>query len=865
MRKYMMKFGAVFLAAMMVMSSTTMVGFRDVTRDVTYVYEGVMYDMPIPDAYQYRTSVFLRSMVDNVQVLNPQGVLTRSQVTRPFYMYITPETYGPDKANWIYIVEMELNGVIVIDGDMNLVTHANQPLMICSSEAQPRHTNNQFISEFTLTRSLFESTFANIRPGTNEVRDMDLIMNLRNAIHGWQCICACTCPPTYEIWEEEQAVSRSSFTGDRHATVPYSFSRGSVEGGLVTEIIVGRPSTVRLDIEFAASDLIALFGEPEEEEEEEEDVGEEEPEATPHPFRFEFEIADATHGMTYRHDILIGGEVEGAIVVEVENVEISATVRERRYRITLESEGIGEWNASFVRASVEEHVKVTEYTPYYCGGEGGVRPDGYVRCAYIVCVFQCERSQADREYGWCCQNGCVHECSALTIEERRLGVECLCSLNHTCCTFETCGPIPMVCKLIDEDAVFTTGLRRPEGIFVDANGLMYIADTQHNRVLVVEEKRTVNGEGVSVNDGWEIIMLIYMPSARELGGERLTSFLPTSVVADSAGRISVVARNINNGILQFSKAGTFNRFIGAPSVNMSPWERFWRRFQTERQRAQRQSHVPTEYNNIRIDDRNFIWGTISAISSQEMRAAVASPTSSTTTIKKLNPLGGDILKRRGSRGIWGDLDMFAGEEPSRIIDVGIGPAGIYTMLDARRGRMFTFNDEGIMLFAFGNIGTRKGNFRQPASIGYMGMNIMVLDTELAEIVMFEPTLYGELIIMAEYHFMAGEYQLAYDAWAQAAEQNANFSHAFYGLGNARFLEGDYTQAMAYFEHSGSRDGYSRSRDMLRQQQMETMFPYLSMAVIIGALALVGWLIYKGVRNYALSDDIIGYDRDADDQ
>jgi hypothetical protein len=303
---------------------------------------------------------------------------------------------------------------------------------------------------------------------------------------------------------------------------------------------------------------------------------------------------------------------------------------------------------------------------------------------------------------------------------------------------------------------------------------------------------------------------------------------------------------------------------------MDPWTRFWRRFQTEEQRRQGFAFVPTEYNNIRIDERNFIWGTISALVNIEIINAVSSPTSSVTAIRRLNPLGTDILKRRGDRGVWGDVSPCTCDVcvPSRIVDVAIGPAGMYTLLDARRGRMFKFNDEGIMLFAFGNMGTRKGNFRQPVSIGYIGNNIAVLDTELSEIIIFEPTLYGELLIAAETHFVNGEYELAHYAWAQAAEQNANFQYAFFGLGNARFNERRFPEAMAYFMHAGGAtgvEGYSRARDMMRRDQMENLFPILSAIVVFGALAMVGWLVFKGVKNYAVSDDIIGYSKSSDDE
>jgi hypothetical protein len=783
-KKLLVKAGASVMAFMLVFSSAAGVsGFRDPTRDITYVYEDIWWDMPIPDAYQYRTSIFLRSMLGDMNFTNARGEVEVRPVTLPVYMYVSPQDF------WMYVVEMELNGVIVLDGNQDLVRFPNQ-------------NNWQMLSEFKVTREVFERTFRYMEP--DELRSLDDIMARRNVFRGWQCICGCTCPPILTPETEPVVRDTSVVAVAGQATIG---SRLFIEtADLRTEVDENRAVTLRVTVEVP--EIGRLEGEEEE------------------PYEIIIEIPAVTDGSSFASETVMIREYESSA-----SVDVTIDGGGRLYRVAIDTPYFGEGIHPIIRAIVSEYVYLTHITPVDCTGTDE-------QCFY-TCLFRC---------GHRCDPDCLGEDD-----------ECLYG-----CSCE----IHLICKIVPQDAVFTTTLRRPEGIYVSGDGTMYVADTNHNRVLIVTPEFIYN----ELTETWEggdffIDFLIYMPSSRELGGERLASFLPTAVVADTAGRITVVARNINNGMLQFSREGIFNRYIGAPAVNMDAWTRFLRRFQTEAQRSRGMSFVPTEFNNIRIDERNFIWGTISALQLVNIYAAIDDPTHNTTPIKRLNPLGDDILKRKGERGIWGDVDGFGAEMPSRIVDVGIGPAGVYTLLDASRGRMFTFNDEGIMLFAFGNIGTRKGNFRRPASIAYMGMNILVLDTELAEVVIFEPTLYGELIISAEQHFTDGNYHLAYDAWARAAEQNANFSHAFYGLGNARFNEGSFTEAMAYFMHSGGdsgRDGYSRSRDMLRRDQMDRMFPYISAAVIIGALALVGFLIFKGIRNYALSDDIIGYERNPDE-
>jgi tetratricopeptide (TPR) repeat protein len=407
-------------------------------------------------------------------------------------------------------------------------------------------------------------------------------------------------------------------------------------------------------------------------------------------------------------------------------------------------------------------------------------------------------------------------------------------------------------QLIESGRFYTT-MNRPRSIFVsDTDGSIVISDTRNNRVLIADADLNIT-------------MVLYMPTERELGGEPLTEFIPISAVADSSGRVSVVAQNINNGILMFDNMGLFVKYIGAPPVTMNPFERFMRQFMNEEQRAQLIQYVPTEYNNIRIDHRNFIWGTIDKLDTIDMRNAEMRNTSTITPIKKLNAMGNDILKRKGTRGIWGDMSFGRANEPSRIIDVGIGPYGVYTMLDRLGGRMFTFNDEGHMLYAFGNNGDAKGNFKRAISIGYIGEDIVVADAQLVEIVFFEPTLYGALLLSAERFYMAGEYEDAYNRWADAAEQNSNFRFAFNGLGNAMFNQKKWELSMAYYQHAGDRVGYSKAKDMMRKEEMDAMFPYISAAVLVLAVTFMLWMVVKNVRRYAASDDMVLYDQNRDNE
>lgn len=382
-------------------------------------------------------------------------------------------------------------------------------------------------------------------------------------------------------------------------------------------------------------------------------------------------------------------------------------------------------------------------------------------------------------------------------------------------------------------------LKKPQGVFVTKDDIFYIADTENNRVIVCD----IDGNVSSIIQKPENIL-----------GTDLTSFLPMKVVVDSVGRISIVARNINSGIMQFTKDGIFIGYSGAPSVSMDVFTKFLRKFSTKEQKAQMQYFVPTEYNNIKISSNNFIWGSISAISAEKLLGVVNSKdnSGSITPVKKLNTMGVDVLRRKGIYPPIGELAFF--DSPSKIVDIGLGPNNIYSMLDGYKGKIFTYNNDGILLYTFGNKGTKKGNFQTPVAIDYVGDDIYVLDLGLCQILVYEPTKYGQLLIDAEGFFEQGEYELANDKWKEVAERNSNFEYAYVGLGNAKYSVNAFKDAMDYFEYADDSENYSKAKEQLRKNQSEKIFPILFMALFIGIVAWLGITIGSKVKSYVIGEE-----------
>ncbi len=389
-----------------------------------------------------------------------------------------------------------------------------------------------------------------------------------------------------------------------------------------------------------------------------------------------------------------------------------------------------------------------------------------------------------------------------------------------------------------------SSLNRPQGIYVYPNGELLIADTQNHRIVRCD--RAGNAKKI-----------IEKP-ADMTGIEEGTDFLPSKVACDSAGRINVIATNINFGIVQLDSEGIFLSYIGAPKVQPDLFTLFWRKFSTETQKKRMVDFIATEYSNLYIDDADMIWGTISTLDIEAMANAIQSrdKSGSVTPIRVLNAMGNDILMRNGQFAPMGDLSIVDAENeqitPSQIIDVAVGPGGIYSLLDKARGHIFTYDTNGNLLYVFGNYGMRKSDLLQPSAITYIGDTIAVLDAGLGKIQLYRPTSYGKMVVEAVTQQYEGNFDAANALWIEIAGQNTNFAYAFVGLGNAQQSRKEYAAALDSYRFANDPESYSNAFILQRQQTLNIYFPIIFgvllgivVLLILSALFKKFWRYYKG--------------------
>ena len=364
----------------------------------------------------------------------------------------------------------------------------------------------------------------------------------------------------------------------------------------------------------------------------------------------------------------------------------------------------------------------------------------------------------------------------------------------------------------------------PTGIFLDGADNLYVADTNNERVVVLD------AEG-------NFVRAITRPVS-DLLPEEFT-FMPLKVVADEAGRIFVLCKNVYEGLMQFSADGVFVGFIGSNRVVFKISELIWKTIMTDEQEEGMTNFVPVEYTNISLDDDGFIY-------------AVTSVKNVEAPIRRLNSSGDDILLRtplNGSVEVVGDVlyqEVGSGTDvvgPSAFVDITQDANGNYYALDGKRGRIFAYDEEGNMLFVFGGIHTgQTGTFSTPSAVVFLDNYLYVLDKNRCNVTAFAPTAYTVTIHDAIDAYLQKDYEESIRLWEDVLKMNGNFDLAYMKAGYAYYRMERYKEAMDYFKIANAREEYAKAHVQYRKQMLNEHFDTIVLAVaavlVVGVVAVV---------------------------
>ncbi|MDL2292074.1 hypothetical protein LJC17_00565 [Acholeplasma sp. OttesenSCG-928-E16] len=374
--------------------------------------------------------------------------------------------------------------------------------------------------------------------------------------------------------------------------------------------------------------------------------------------------------------------------------------------------------------------------------------------------------------------------------------------------------------------VFT--LNGPNGVTVSDDHI-WVCDTGNSRII-------------KLNRNYEVVLVSGTPddaTFEELEDGSQLVYRPEKIAVDSSDRMYVVAKEVYEGIIELDSDGTFNRFTGVNPVSLTPWEILVRQFMTQEQLKQVAKYLPTTFTNVAMSPRNFLYATALPTESGDAKKS----------IQLINPKGIDVLTRKGYHIPMGDIEFNPSTHnyvvtygPSTLKDIAYTEDGIYTVLDQKRCRLFTYDSEGNLLYINGESGAQADKFSAQASaIAYLGDDLLVLDKETSNIIVYRLTEFGKAVNLATHYHQNGEFDEAATVWEQILELNTNYENAYNGIGKYYLRQKEYKLAMDSFKYGHDDYYYSKAFKAYRNEIMRVAFAPLVITIFV---LIVGYIVLK---------------------
>ena len=349
-------------------------------------------------------------------------------------------------------------------------------------------------------------------------------------------------------------------------------------------------------------------------------------------------------------------------------------------------------------------------------------------------------------------------------------------------------------------------------------------------------------------------------------------FKPTKVALNSSGVCYCIAKNAYEGLIEFGDNTEFNRYVGKNTVAADALKQLWSNIWSEEQYASQALDLPSMFNNITVSPDGFLYAT----SNPDGDAAKA-----VNLVKVINTKGNDIMKRNGYVTPDGDAVYVVNSPEDGVVKgssvltaVCVSKTGNFTVVDSKRGRLFTYDSEGNLLYITGEQpgGTQytgQGGLSNciisPIAVDYLyrttGNNVeeetvIVLDNSSNSILLFETTEFGQAVNTATYLYQIGQIEDqivknekgedivvkgAESYWREVIRMNTNYELAYLGIGKALNRRGEYKEAMKYFKLAHNAIYYSKAFNSYRDAVLNENFNLL---MVVAMVAVGGYAISK---------------------
>lgn len=410
-------------------------------------------------------------------------------------------------------------------------------------------------------------------------------------------------------------------------------------------------------------------------------------------------------------------------------------------------------------------------------------------------------------------------------------------------------------------------MEHPEDIFIGPDDMIYVADTENNRVLVmtlegvVIEEITKSGEkklskprGVYVDDDLSVWIADtgnlrltvlnadrthrrdYIKPDSALLENNFTFDVQKLFVADT-GYIYVLK---GANLITLDEANNFRGYLGADDVGFSLSRTLIRMFGSKSQVERTVKQEPASYSNFFIGPDGMIYGILS--------------NKDTAQIRKLNSVGNNTYPEEKYGFTLEDKEGLP--LTPTLADITVEDNGIITVVDRLTGLIYQYDQEGNLLCTFGGIGTVGGLFQIPVSIDADSQGrLYVLDYSTGAITVFEPTHFIQLVHEAVRLHGEGRYEEALVYWQEALEIDSNYALAHQGVAKVMGKQDRWEEALNSYYLADDKEGYSEAFGEYRHELFRQYFVPVVAVIFIGGFLLIKLLGLAKKKADQWADDV----------
>ncbi len=397
-------------------------------------------------------------------------------------------------------------------------------------------------------------------------------------------------------------------------------------------------------------------------------------------------------------------------------------------------------------------------------------------------------------------------------------------------------------KLDEFSEVYLDGaaltFEKSKGIYAN-KGLIYICDTTHSRVLVVDENHNVVRTFTKPDD--------------EMWPDDL-NFNPVKMVIDNMGYIYILCDGSFYGAAMFEPdTFVFKGFFGAnvtTTTVLQAMNNLWNMLFSNNEKLSRSAKaLPFSFVDMVLGTDGYLF---TCTGSRGGRTAYTEG-----GIRRLNPVGNNILIDKSkdtpadsSNVVFGTMETSKSKGmpiSHNLTSITVDENNFIYVLDAPYGRIYMYDVECNLITTIGGgvaDGAQLGTFRGAQAITTMGNTIYAVDLTKKSIISFRINDYGKMVQEAQTLTMGGDYLDAAPIWKEVLKLDRNSIIAYRGLAKASLLEDKYEEAMDYALLGYDRNTYSQAYEYVRKAFLEENFTFIFIGIILLVVVFAVLLHFK---------------------